>query len=103
MENGLVISDRGMNMESFPGNVTAESEQEFQDCVVDYARSLGWKVAHCRAGRVMRDGKETYETPWKYDGKGFPDLILVRGQRFVIAEMKSVSGKLTLNQIAWIG
>jgi hypothetical protein len=36
------------------------------------------------------------------DGKGWPDLTLVRGDRLIFAELKSTEGKLTDDQVEWL-
>ncbi|WP_346927547.1 hypothetical protein, partial [uncultured Arthrobacter sp.] len=77
------------------------SERELQDAVIELARLLGWRVAHFRPARVRRGGREIYETPVAADGKGWPDLVLVRGSRLIFAEMKSGTGRLSDAQIAW--
>ena len=78
------------------------TEKQLQGAVIDAARLLGWRVAHFRPARVMRGGRETYETPVAADGKGFPDLVLVRPPRLIFAEMKAHSGKLSDQQMEWL-
>ena len=82
------------------------SEQALEDAVVNIAHLFGWQVAGFRPGRVTRRGQETYETPVKYDGKGFVDLILVRRRdhrpgRIIFVELKSEIGRPSLEQIEW--
>lgn len=60
-------------------------EQGFQDTLVEYARTCGWLVAHFRRAAV-RAGRVA--TPVAYDAAGFPDLVLVRKDRVVFAELK---------------
>jgi hypothetical protein len=52
--------------------------QQAIDLIVDYAHLKGWKCAYFRPARVMRGGKEIYETPVGADGRGFPDMVLSR-------------------------
>lgn len=62
-----------------------ESESAFQDAVAEFARTVGWRVAHFRPGAV-RNGK--FVTPVQYDGAGFPDLVMTRRGAIVFAELK---------------
>ena len=75
-------------------NVT---ESSFQAAVIDAARLWGWRVAHFRPART----KNGWVTPVAADGKGFPDLVLVR-DRLVMAELKSDTGRLSGDQHEWI-
>ena len=70
--------------------------------VLDYAALRGWLRAHFRPGRVMRKGVMKYETAVDGDGKGFPDLILCRNSRLVVAELKSDTGSMTQEQRVWL-
>jgi len=73
--------------------VGTETEEKFQQRVIDLAHARGWRVAHFRPVRVQRkDGSVYYCTPVGADGEGFPDLELVR-ERIVKAELKSASEK----------
>lgn len=36
------------------------------------------------------------------DGKGFPDLVLLRPGRAIMAELKAVKGKVTPEQETWL-
>lgn len=79
-----------------------ESEADFQEWVIDAAHKHGWKVAHFRGVRIQRaDGSTYYQTPVQADGKGFPDLVLVR-DRVIFAELKRENGKPDPNQEAWL-
>lgn len=78
------------------------TEKELQGAVVELAQLLGYKVAHFRPARVTRGGKETYETPFAADGKGYPDLTMVRGRRLIFAEMKAAKGRVSEAQDSWL-
>ena len=75
-------------------------ERDFQAAVIELAHLFGWNVAYFRPARVMRDGKEKYETSVGADGKGWPDLVLVRN-RIIYVELKSDTGKLSPEQELW--
>lgn len=79
--------------------VVAMTERELLDSVVELARYRRWLVHHCRPA-LSKAGR--YTTPIQ-GGKGFPDLILVRGRRVVVAELKSQKGKVAPEQTAWLG
>ena len=80
------------------------SEAELQTTVIKLAQRLGWIVAHFRPCRT----ETGWRTPVEADGKGFPDLVLVRpaspmgrAGRVIYVELKSESGKLTVDQKRW--
>jgi hypothetical protein len=72
------------------------SEEDFQQAVIEYAQERGWKVAHFRKART----KKGWRTAVAADGKGFPDLVLVRN-RIVWAELKSEAGEMSPDQENW--
>lgn len=78
--------------------VLLQTERQFQDAVVDYARTQGWMVAHFR-NSMTAAGR--HATAVAYDGAGFPDLVLVR-DRVVFAELKSQRGRATGRQHMWL-
>jgi hypothetical protein len=78
-------------------------EKEFQLQVIEYAQARRWRVAHFRAVRVQRSSGECYyETPVAADGKGFPDLIIVRGDRLLAAELKVPGNDTSEEQDRWL-
>jgi len=74
------------------------TEREFQQAVVQLARLMGWRVFHARPA-LTRAGE--WRTPIQGDA-GFPDLVLCRPPRLILAELKRVGGKLTAEQQAWL-
>lgn len=77
------------------------TEAEFQTAVIELAQLCGWTVAHFRSVRTTRsDGSTFYATPVAADGKGFPDLVLVR-DRVVFAELKGPRGVVETDQAEW--
>jgi len=82
-------------------------EKTFQNQVVDLAHIYGYSVAHF--GSAM-NANGNHRTPVRYDAKGFPDLVLVRGDfnakerphRLIFAEIKSDVGRLSKEQSTWI-
>lgn len=74
------------------------TEAEFQQQVIQLAQLRGFSVAHFRPARTSRG----WRTPVQGNGRGFPDLIMCRGNRLVAAELKSATGKLTAEQSDWL-
>jgi hypothetical protein len=68
-----------------------ELERDFQTAVIDLAHLAGWTLAHFRPAQT----RHGWRTPVAGDGQGFPDLILTKGPRLVIAELKTQKGKLS--------
>jgi hypothetical protein len=66
--------------------------------VIDLAHALGWLVAHFRPAQTMKG----WRTAVSADGKGFPDLVLVKGTRLIFAEVKAGGSSPTLEQRAWL-
>lgn len=62
-------------------------EGEFQDALIAYAEARGWLVYH------------THDSRWSQSG--FPDLVMLRENRIVIAELKAGSNTTTPEQDRW--
>lgn len=75
------------------------SESAFQKQVIDLAHLYCWRAAHFRPAQV-KDGR--WVTPVAADGKGFPDLLLLRGSQQIVAELKVGRNKPSLEQEAWL-
>jgi len=75
-----------------------QREKEFQRAVIEYARMMGWRVHHTRPALTQR-GK--WITPVQGD-TGFPDLVLCRPPRLILAELKRVGGKVSVAQREWL-
>ena len=79
------------------------SESDFLNTIIEYAQLRGWLCAHFRSVKVQRqDGSVYYQTPVQAEGKGYPDLCLVRGDRLVFAEVKAISGRVSQEQKEWL-
>jgi hypothetical protein len=68
--------------------ISALSEREFQAEVMDIANQLGWRFYH------------THDSIGSQ--AGFPDLVMVRKKRLIFAELKTESGKLSIQQGQWL-
>lgn len=73
-------------------------EENYQQTIIDLANVYGWTVAHFRTARTING----WVTPVAADGKGFPDMVLVRPPRLIFAEIKSDKGKLSREQQSWL-
>lgn len=74
------------------------TEREFTDQVLKLAGLRGWLRAHFRPART----EHGWRTAVSGDGKGFPDLILLRGKRLIVAELKTETGRRTPEQECWL-
>lgn len=75
------------------------SESDLLRGVLDLCRVLGWRTLHIRPGRTAG----SWRTPVQGDGAGFPDVLALRGDRLVVAELKGGAGRVTVEQDAWLG
>lgn len=79
------------------------TETTWLKMVLKYASLNGWRSLHIRPARRKEvDGKQLWETPVQGDGKGFPDLLLLRDHRMVIAELKAGKNKKSPEQEDWL-
>lgn len=84
------------------GRRQGKPEGDFQKTVIEYAQWCGWRVAHFKTVTVRGDGdRMRHVTPVAADGKGYPDLTMVR-DRLVIVECKSEVGRLRPEQLVWL-
>lgn len=76
------------------------TEAELTGQILQYAKLRGWTTAHFRPART----KDGWRTAVSGDGKGFPDLFMVRkrDKRAVAAELKVGKNKPTPEQLAWL-
>lgn len=70
------------------GHLPAQSEAQFQLAVLNVAGFYHWRPYH------THDSRRSH--------KGFPDLVLVRDERLVFAELKSTKGRLRPEQREWL-
>ncbi len=73
------------------------TEAQLQSAIIDLAHALGYRAAHFRPALTSKG----WRTPVSADGKGFPDLNLVKKDRVVYIECKSEKGKQSPEQIEW--
>lgn len=71
-------------------------ERDWQSRVVDLARLMGWRIAHFRPAQTARGWRTAMVgTP------GWPDLVLLRPPRLILAELK-VAAKVGFEQQEWL-
>jgi len=64
------------------------TEKQFRQQVIDMAKMFGWKCYFTWA---------SIHSP-----RGIPDLVLCRPPRLVLAELKTMKGKVTPHQQEWL-
>jgi hypothetical protein len=64
------------------------AEEDLLQAVRELAHGLGWITYHTRMS--------------KRSDPGWPDLVLVRGDRIVYRELKSATGKVSEEQQVWL-
>jgi hypothetical protein len=68
--------------------VLVQPEAVLQTQVLALARLYNWRWYHTHDSR--------------HSPPGFPDLVLVRGNRVIFAELKTQRGRLSVDQTAWL-
>ena len=68
------------------------TESELQKNVIQLAELRGFLVYHVANVRGQLRS---------HTSKGFPDLVMEKGERLIFSELKSESGKLSENQKTW--
>lgn len=69
-------------------DVPVMTEAQLQSAIIENAGYLGWRHFHVHDSR--------------HSVSGFPDLILVRGDRIIAAELKNATRKATVEQLEWL-
>ena len=72
------------------------SEADFLRQVIGLAELYHWRYVHFRPAQTTRGWRTPVQGPL---GKGWPDLILVRGDRLMAVELKAEAGRITPEQI----
>lgn len=73
------------------------SEDDLKTKIMDFAKLQGWRIVHIRPARTAKG----WRTPYEGD-PGLPDLIMARGGRVLLAELKAQTGRATPEQKLWL-
>lgn len=65
-----------------------QDEASFQRQIMELAELCGWAVWH--------------DADSRRNAAGFPDLVLVRGEQLIFAELKTVKGRVSRAQERWL-
>lgn len=76
---------------------SAMTETELKDAVIEMAQRFGWLVHHDRPARTDKGWRTAIQ-----GHQGFPDFVAARGGVTLFREFKTVRGKLTADQEAWL-
>lgn len=68
--------------------VWAPTEEQFQQQIITMAKLNGWRCYHTHDSR--------------HSEAGFPDLVMVRKPRLIVAELKRQDGRLRPAQAEWM-
>jgi hypothetical protein len=75
------------------------TEAELQAAVLELLDLLGWRAVHVRPARTAHGWRTPLQGP---TAVGFPDILAVRRDRVLGAELKSARGALTAEQERWL-
>lgn len=76
------------------------TEKQWQRIVEGVAEVGGWLVYHAPDNRPVTSGRgRRYVQAVR---AGFPDLVLVRGGRLVVVELKTMTGRVSPEQSRWL-
>lgn len=76
-------------------SLRAITEREWQSQVQRLASSLGWKFYHAPDNKPINGRIQKVVA-------GFPDLVLVKGDRLIFAELKRELGIVAEAQLEWL-
>lgn len=82
------------------GDVT---EAEWQREIMFRLAQHGWTAFHIETSILrMADGRlPIWATAVTPEGKGFPDILAVRGNRLLLIEVKAMRGRISVDQSRW--
>jgi hypothetical protein len=86
------------------GDPRNPSETEFRATVIEAAERLGWKVWSINDSvyRALIVANRKLGIHFRPPAAGFPDLVMVRGDRLVFAELKSNTGTVRPEHKVWL-
>ena len=86
------------------GDPRNPSETEFRATVIEGAQRLGWRVWSIDDAvyRALIVAARELGIHFKPPRSGWPDLVLVRGDRLLFVELKSNNGAVRTEQKEWL-
>jgi len=79
-------------------SIDAWSEAEFQNWVLEQAGEYGWMRWHTMLAKYVPKGRDKQPLI----DKGFPDLVLAKGEKLIFAELKTEKGRVRPEQKQWL-
>jgi|SRR3990167_8236494 len=73
------------------------SEAAFATTIEQLLDMFGWRWMHSRPAKTDRGWRTALSGT-----EGFPDYLAVRGDRLLVAELKSDDGELSIEQYFWL-
>ena len=73
----------------------AVTEREWQNLVIGLATSRGWKHYHPPDNKPVNGRIQKVVA-------GFPDLVMIKGDRLVFVELKRETGRVSPEQVDWL-
>jgi len=79
-------------------------EPAFQGQVIGLLRVYGWhRIYHAPdGGHAPAPGRRRVAGGQIPEGRGFPDIVAIRGPRILVAELKTDKGRIGPGQEAWL-
>lgn len=75
------------------------TEAELTSAVLELLDVLGWIAVHTRAARTAHGWRTPLQGP---SSRGWPDIAAVKGNRFLVAELKVGKNRATPEQMHWL-
>jgi hypothetical protein len=75
------------------------TEAELTGAVLDLLDVLGWRAMHTRPARTAHGWRTPLQGP---TAVGWPDIVAVKGDRLLAAELKVGRNKPSPDQLAWL-
>jgi len=72
------------------------TEAGLQKLIIQAAQLYGWRISHFRPALTSKGWRTAVE-----GHAGFPDLVLAKDGKVIIAELKTEKGKLSPAQVVW--
>jgi len=92
----------------FQKKYVKKSEHTIQNDICNYAIMKNYVVIRFNSGAIMTETKRFIAFYWiknllrKYQNSGFPDVVLFKGQQYILIEVKKKGGKLSDSQKRFI-